>query len=166
MLRHIVAVVVIAVLIGCGGPSRRQTATSNSLQDTDARAAGGGSSADGVPPMGPTQLAAYAGDAKFPSNLPPRNDLPAAAIVSRDGGAIKVYNFSNQSLRDINLWVNGAFVRRVSGVAPQTSVAVSTSELYDAFGYTFASKSEEVSRVQLHLPARDALYTLWGPAAE
>ncbi len=111
-----------------------------------------------------TQLAAYAGNARFPRDLEIKKNLPAAAIVSRDKGTLKIYNFSGDPLRDVRIWVNGAYVQRVDGIAPQTSVVLHTNELYNALGQTLAGQNESVSRVQLE--TRENLYDLWGPAAE
>ena len=115
-------------------------------------------------PTTPTQLAAYAGRAEYPRESRARDELRAAAIVSRDKGAIKIYNFEDQPLRDMDVWVNGSFVHRVDGIAPGTSVAVRTRDLYDAMGNPFSAQNEEVSRVEIR--TMEGLYRVMGPAAE
>ncbi|MDB5174062.1 MAG: hypothetical protein JWN51_2835 [Phycisphaerales bacterium] len=111
-----------------------------------------------------TEMAAYAGAHVFPSNLAPSSDLRAAALVTPDRSAIKVYNFSSQPLRDVELWVNGAYVQRVNGIPASGSVTIRTTNLYNGLGRNFASQSEPVSRVQIR--NSQGLYNLLGPASE
>jgi len=113
--------------------------------------------------MSDTQLAAYAGNAKFPQSRP-RDDWKVAAIVSKDRRTIKIYNFEGQPLRTVNLWVNGAYVQPLQGVPAQGRAIVRTDKLFNGLGDTFAKRSEEVARVQLE--TRDGLYNLLGPATE
>lgn len=110
------------------------------------------------------ELAAYAGHAQYPTTQPGSSDLQAAAIISADRGAIKIYNFSREPLRNIDVWVNGSFVQHADGVAPQSSIVIRTNELYNGLGKSFVSQSEPVSRVQIE--SKGTLYNLWGPAAD
>ena len=135
-------------------------------------AGGGGSAArsavsgDADPPaqaMSDTNLAAYAGNAKYPQTQP-RTDWRVAAIVSKDRKTIKIYNFEGQPLRTVNLWVNGAYVQPLQGVPARGRTIVRTDKLYNALGDTFAKRAPEVSQVQLE--TRDGLYSLLGPATE
>src|SRR5207244_8419569 len=108
-----------------------------------------GTSTDMDPPaeaMSDTQLAAYAGNAKFPQSRP-RDDWKGAAIVSKDRRTIKIYNFEGQPLRTVNLWVNGAYVQPLQGVPAQGRAIVRTDKLFNGLGDTFAKRSEEVARV-------------------
>lgn len=111
----------------------------------------------------PTELAAYAGHATYPTTMPAQ-DLRAAAIVGPGKKYIKVYNFSAEPVRDADIWVNGAFVQHIDGIAAQSSVTLRSDQIYNAMGKNFASQDEPVSRVQLK--SADGLYTLQGPAAE
>ena len=129
-------------------------------------ASGGHGSSSIDPPaeaMTDTQLAAYAGNAKFPTTQPQANNQ-VAAIVSGDRKTIKIYNFSNQPLRAVNLWINGAYVEPIQGIPAHGRAIVRTDKLYNGLGDTFAKRSEEVTRVQLE--TREGLYTLLGPATE
>jgi hypothetical protein len=114
-------------------------------------------------PNTPTELAAYAGNARFPQTQP-SNDLTVAAIVSRDKKQLKLYNFGRRAIRNVDVWVNGSFVKRIGGIAPQSSVVISTNEIFNGLGHTLASRGEEVSRVQLD--DNGSLFTLMGPASE
>lgn len=156
MLRTAVAVAVVAAIFGCG-PSRSATRSSGASAE-----AGGGMD----PPaeaMTDTQLAAHAGNAKFPGGTP-RDDWRVAAVVSRDRRTIKLYNFESTPLRAVNIWVNGAYVQPIQGVPAQSKAVVRTDKLFNGLGNTFASRSEEVSRVQLE--TRDGVYNVMGPATE
>ena len=131
---------------GCAG----KKSTSTSLDGTNI-------------PNTPTELAAYAGNARFPQTQPVAENS-VAAIVSRDNKTIKLYNFGKQPIRNVDVWVNGSFVKRIGGIAPQSKVVINTAEIYNGLGHTLASRGEEISRVQIEDQGR--LYTLMGPAAE
>ena len=144
-----VALLMVAFVAGCGG-----------------RPAPRGGSSDMDPPaqaMTDTNLAAYAGNAKYPQTQP-RSDWRVAAIVSKDRKTIKIYNFEGQALRTVNLWVNGAYVQPIQGVPARGRTIIRTDKLYNALGDTFAKRAPEVSQVQLE--TRDGLYPLLGPATE
>jgi hypothetical protein len=91
-------------------------------------------------------------------------DLAVASIVGPDKSTIKIYNFSNDDLRGVDVWVNGSYVQHVSGISPQSSVMIHTSELYNGLGKSFAGQSEPISKVQVQ--SDQGLYTTWGPAAD
>ena len=155
MLRHtFIGLFIAAVASGCaGGRPASRSASSGGSSDMDPPAEA----------MTDTQLAAYAGNAKFP-NTQARDNWKVAAIVSGDRRTIKIYNFEGQPLRAVNLWVNGAYVQPIQGIPSQGRTIVRTDKLYNGLGDTFAKRSEEVARVQLE--TRDGLYNLLGPATE
>ena len=119
--------------------------------------------ASSAPNQSQTELAAYAGRDNYPATMPASNDMKAAAMVTADQKTLKVYNFGRDPIVDADVWVNGAFVYHVDNVAPQSSVTISTSELYNSVGATLASQTEPISKVQVK--TANGLYTLWGPAA-
>ena len=137
----------LALAGGCGG---KRGGSSSGLDGTNI-------------PNTPTELAAYAGNARFPATQPV-NDQTLAAIVSKDKKQLKLYNFGKRNVRDVDVWVNGSFVKRIGGIAPQSNVAINTSEIYNGLGHTLQSRGEEISRVQLD--TGDALLTLMGPSTE
>jgi hypothetical protein len=112
---------------------------------------------------GPTELAAYAASHEFPATRP-SNDLRVAALVSPDRSVIKIYNFTNDPLADVDVWVNGSFAQHIRGLGANGNVVVKTSDLYNHFGKSFASQSEPVSRVQIKVG--DSLYNTMGPITE
>ncbi len=150
------ALIALALAVLAGGCAGRRPAARS-------MAAGGGDMDPPAEAMTDTQLAAYAGNAKFPQ-MRASDDWRVAAIVSRDRRTIKIYNFEGQPLRTVNLWVNGAYVQPIQGVPAQGRAVVRTDKLYNGLGDTFAKRSEEVARVQLE--TRDGLYNLMGPATE
>jgi hypothetical protein len=110
------------------------------------------------------ELAAYAGAHKYPTTQPTR-ELKAAAIVNRDRGIIKIYNFSGQPLQNVDVWVNQSFVQHLNGVAPGSApVLIRFSDLYNGLGQQFSGQNEQVRTVQVD--ADGHLYTLEGPAAD
>ncbi len=110
-----------------------------------------------------TELAAYAASHPYPTTQPVQ-DLKVAALVSSDRATIRIYNFSDHPLGGINVWINGAYVIRVRGLTANGSVVIKTSDLYNAFGKTFASQNEPVSRVQLQ--AETGFYNVMGPVSQ
>jgi hypothetical protein len=154
MSRQAVAVLLMAVLFGCGGGGRGR-----------ARAVAG--DPDVSPPaqaMSDTQLAAHAGNAKFPT-VAAQDGRRIAAIVNKDRKLIKLYNFESAPVRGrINVWVNGSYVQPIQGIPAQSKAVIRTDKLYNGLGNTFASRSEEVARVQLETP--DGLFNVMGPATE
>jgi len=109
-----------------------------------------------------TQLAAYAATAQFPRDVQPSKELPVGAVVG--GDTIKIHNYSDQPLRDANVWVNGAFVRRVATIAPMGVVSIKRSQFYDATGRTLASQQTTITRVQVQ--AGDTVYNALGPVSD
>ena len=135
-------------LCGCGGG--KKSSSVNSMDGTNI-------------PNTPTELAAYAGNARFPQTQPVMEPT-VAALVSRDNRTLKLYNFGKQPIRNVDVWINGSFVKRIGGIAPQSKVVINTTEIYNGLGHTLASRGEEVSRVQID--DRGRLSTLMGPLAE
>ena len=155
MSRQAVAVLLMAVLFGCAGGNRNRAASSSARTP--------GPTDPPADAMSDTQLAAHAGNAKFP-NVRATDDRRIAAIVSRDRKIIKIYNFEGNPVRAVNVWVNGSYVQPIQGVPGQSKAVIRTDKLYNGLGNTFASRSEEVARVQLETP--DGLYNVMGPATE
>jgi len=112
----------------------------------------------------PTQLAAYAASVQFPSDVTASKDLRVAAVLNNDNGTIKIYNFSNQTLRDVRVWINHSFVFRLNTLVPNSSVIIHRDQLYDATGRTLASVQSTVRSIQLQTP--EGLYDVQGPALE
>jgi hypothetical protein len=84
--------------------------------------------------------------------------------VSRDRRTIKIYNFESNPIRAVNVWVNGSYVQPINGIAAQSKAVIRTDKLFNGLGNTFASRNEEVARVQIE--STDGLYNVMGPATE
>lgn len=151
MLKHLITAAALMVGAGCASQAPSEPASTQAQVSEQ---------------QGPTsaELAAYAGSHQYPQTETSRSDIRAAAIVNADHGVIKIYNFGTDAIRDADVWVNRAFVRHVSAIAPGSSATLHTSNLYNAVGQQFSAKGEHVNLVQIE---RDhALQTLMGPAAE
>ena len=145
MIRQTIALLALAALGGCA--ANAEFGAPNSTQRMTA-----------------TQLAAFAASTEYPANQTGRNDLMAAAIVDRGDKEIKVYNFSNQPIRDARLWVNRSFVARIEGIAPLSKAVIKGDRFYDKMGNSYAKQSVEVSQVELQ--TAEGLYNLMGPVTE
>ena len=110
------------------------------------------------------QLAAYAASHPFPNDASGSSDWKAAAIVNRAASVIKVYNFDTRPIRDAEIWINKAYVQRVSGIAPNSSALIRFDELYNGLGQSFANPSSPVSTVFIRMDG--TVYSVMGPAAE
>lgn len=155
MARQAMAVILMAVLFGCAGGGRNRSSSSAT-----------GTTGPTDPPaeaMSDTQLAAHAGNAKFPK-VRPTDDRRIAAIVSRDRKNIKLYNFEGAPIRAVNVWVNGSYVQPIQGIPGQSRTVIRTDKLFNGLGNTFASRAEEVSTVQLE--TQDGVFNVMGPATE
>ncbi|HEX4125204.1 MAG TPA: hypothetical protein VHY37_10800 [Tepidisphaeraceae bacterium] len=109
------------------------------------------------------ELSAYAGHASYPATMPASNELKAAAMVSPDQKMLKIYNFGHEPIDNADVWVNGSFVYHVNTVAPDSSVTISASQLFNSAGASLSSQGTPVSRVQIK--TENGLYNLMGPAA-
>ena len=110
------------------------------------------------------QLAAYAASHPFPNTVNASDQWKAAATVNRASGVIKVYNFDTRPIRDAEIWINKAYVQRVSGIAPNSSALIRFDELYNGLGQSFANPSSPVSTVYIRMDGN--VYNVMGPAAE
>jgi hypothetical protein len=145
MLKQTILLAAAAALVGC-----------ESISGDNAR----------VSAQAPTapELAAYAGAHKYPATQPAK-ELRSAAIVNRDRGVIKIYNFSNQPIQGADVWVNQSFVQHLNGIAPGSApVVIRFSDLYNGLGQQFSGQNEQVRTVQIE--SNGNLYTLEGPAAD
>ena len=152
MRRQAVAVLVMALLFGCANRSR--SAASRNLtatMDPPAQA------------MTDEALAAHAGGTDFPASAA-SDSRRVAAIVTGDRKTIKLYNFENEPIRAVNVWVNGAYVQPLRAIPAHSKSPIRTDKLFNKLGQRFSERGEEVSRVQLETP--EGLFNAMGPATE
>ena len=147
MLRQSLALLALCIVAGCSAVGEFNPVGQGAEKD-----------------MTPTQLAAFAATAKYPDTQP-STGLKVAAIVNRDKGTIKVYNFNGQPIHNAKVWVNKAYVAKIDGIAPQNKATVEVDKLYGPFGNNFASqKDTPISNVQLQTD--QGLFDVEGPAQE
>jgi hypothetical protein len=111
-----------------------------------------------------TQLAAFAAQQQFPRDARASDDLRAAALINREKNTIRILNFSDRPLNDAVVWVNGAFVHRVSTVPPNGSVSIPRAQFYDSTGRSLSNQATSANRVQIQWG--EELYNLQGPVYE
>ena len=140
MIRHTVTVLALASLVGCSSSGGFKPFASGPDREEAA------------------QLAAYAATAHYPADAKPSNDLRAAALIDAKGDEIKVANLSDQPMRDVNVWINGTFVHKVSVIPAHGSTNVDRKEFYDASGKSMAQLNAMVHRVEIQ--SGDHLYAI------
>lgn len=149
MIRHTLTLAVAAALVGCEASAR-------------VGGNGGGSSS----PAQATQRAAFAAspDNQYPSDAQASDDLRAAAIVNREAGTIKIYNFTDDPLQNAKVWVNGEYVNQVNRIPANSSTTLNRSQFYNKNGTSLANNKVPVQRVQVQ--SGDTLSNLQGPVFE
>jgi hypothetical protein len=156
MIRHCLAIAVVLMLTGCA--SQSAPPESNSAVSSQAQ----------TPPTmtapSPAELGAYAGSHPYPSSMPTREDLKAAAIVNTERGFIKIYNFSSDAIREADVWVNQGYVRHVSAIPPNSSITIPLNDLYNGVGQLFSARGEHVNRVEIQTD--HDMQKLWGPSPQ
>src|SRR5689334_12377619 len=106
MIRQSLTVLALASIVGCSsGSGFKPFATGPNREEA-------------------AQLAAYAATAHYPADAKPSTDLRAAALIDPKGDDVRVANLSDQPLRDVNVWMNGTFVHRVSVIPAHGSVTL------------------------------------------
>lgn len=109
------------------------------------------------------QMAAFAATAEYPRGEA-SDDLRAAALINRDGGTIRVINFTDEPIRNARVWVNGAFVQEVGTIPPNGSVTLRNDRFFNSDGQTLAQMNTAPVRVELQ--SDDKLHRLQGPVYE
>ena len=148
MLRKSLAILAVSAVAGLAGcASTSESGSSGAIQEQ----------------LAPTQLAAFSAKAAYPATQPMQS-FASAAIVSKDKGTIKIYNFTDKPVGDSKVWVNHSYVYHIFGIAPQSKVVVNIKDLYDSLGNSFAAQKDDVSTVQLQTD--HGFYNIEGPAME
>lgn len=159
MIRHGLVLVAALALVGCAAEQGSGPMANNSGGPNQSQMVASSNQGPSV-----AELAAFAGAHPYPGHLQPRNDLQAAAIVDPNAKVIRIYNFGTEPIRDANIWVNKAFVRRVNAIAPGSSIALHESSLFNAMGRQFADSGDHVNSVEVEHGGN--LSTLWGPVVQ
>jgi hypothetical protein len=108
------------------------------------------------------ELTAYAAGARFPEGTQASDDVKVTAVVDRSERTIAIRNFGDDELKDLEVWVDGKYVRRLPALAARAGVVLHFGQFYDAAGETLAAGNGTVARVQLKVG--DRLLNAMGPA--
>ena len=88
-----------------------------------------------------------------------------AAVVDRDTGDIKLYNFSAQPLRDANVWINGQYGRPLDEVLPSNhGVTLQRGTFHNNYGISFGKDQSPATRIEVQ--KGNTLFRAQGPAIE
>ena len=109
-----------------------------------------------------TQLAAYAASTAYPGT--PRNDELNLGAVLTDNGDIRLINFSNRAVNDINVWVNKEYVFRTPTIPPKSMVTLPRSSFFNTQGLDLTQEKAAVGLIQVQVA--DRLVDVLGPASE
>ncbi len=144
MMRYALALASAMALIGCGSSS--------------------GPLSQGPSEDQQAQLAAYAATNQYPTNMQASNNLQAAAILNKGGDTITIRNFSEQTLHNAKVWVNGAYVREVDVIPAHGSVVLNRGQFFNSAGRSLSDQNVSVANVQIQ--SSNQLYNLQGPQFE
>lgn len=106
----------------------------------------------------------YAATAKYPGNPQTSETIRLAAVDDLSQKRLEILNLTDNSVPQSTIWVNGAFVNRVDGIAPRGSTTVRYGELLEAGPSTrdFGQLNQGVQKVEIQ--SANTLYTVQGPA--
>lgn len=143
MFRNLIAFVAAAALAGC--------------------AASGSTSPFGESPTPGDQsrLAAFAAQVELPDFNQANQDLQASALVNRGNDTITIRNFSDQTLRDVRVFVNREYIREIDSIPAHGSVTIHQDQFYDRQGQNLGNQNVTVNTV--HMQTQDQLFQLQGP---
>ena len=85
-------------------------------------------------------LATYAvrEDNAYPEQLSPQPGLRVHAVVARNGDWVKLYNFTGEPLRDVKVWVNGAYLAPLASLAVDQSATLRRGQFFNRHGVSLA----------------------------
>ena len=106
----------------------------------------------------------YAATAKYPGGAKTSDNFRLTAIDDPDGKKLEIYNVTDTAIGPATVWVNGAFVHRIDGIAPRGSIAIQHAELLQAGpGTSDLAKLDQTAR-KVEIETRDGLFTVQGPS--
>lgn len=110
-----------------------------------------------------TRMAAFAAKAEYPGDAKAQ-DIKATALISQSGDKIQIINASDQSLKDVNVWLDGRFVAKVNSIPASSTISLDRSRFYDDRGTSLSDVKQPISRVEIE--SGGTLYRLQGPVAQ
>lgn len=146
MLRYTLLILAAVAVAGCAseGPLEKMSGTPSSAEQA--------------------QLAAQAASVEYPMNTKSAGQLQSAAIVNRDKHTITIRNFGDQNLQNVNVWVNGAYVRHVDSLPSHSAITINEAQFYNRQGTNLLSDMVSVNKVQVQ--SNNQLWDLQGPQVE
>ena len=144
MLRLIAALSTILLIAGCASDNSTSSNASGAAGPTD------------------TERAAYAASVHFPNEAPMTAEIAAVSRPSEN--AVKLYNFSTRPLRNVNVWINQAFVTHLSGIPARGSVTLNTANFYNALGSSLAKENQGIR--QIVIKSDEGVFSVMGPLSE
>lgn len=109
-----------------------------------------------------TERAAYAASVHFPKEAPMRSEIAAVSMPSEH--AVKIYNFSTRPLRNVNVWINQAFVMHINGMPARGSVTLNTANFYNALGSSLVKENQGIRQIVIN--SDEGVYSVMGPLSE
>jgi hypothetical protein len=95
----------------------------------------------------------FAADAKkrhpYPADATKGGEAVARAQVGYDFNKIELANFSNEDWKDVDVWVNGAYVVHLPRVEKGRLKTINFAMLYDAKGKAFPTNRTLVKKVEV-----------------
>jgi hypothetical protein len=111
-------------------------------------------------------LAAYAATKPYPANAQAQDDMRITAVVNQRTGQITIRNFSGAPLRDVDVWINQAYVLHVNQIDANGSKTLNPADFYNANGFSLEKTPPEGIR-KVQLQTRDnIIYNIQGPQIE
>lgn len=92
------------------------------------------------------------------------NDVPVSALVQPSQTTIRLFNYSTRPLRDVQVWVNQAFVTHLDGIPARGSVTLHTADFYNALGTSLYNQKQDIHQVQIR--SSEGLINVLGPLSE
>ncbi len=145
MFRKSIAVFALASVVGCSSSTSFQPFASNGPEER-------------------AQFAAYAATAKYPSDMKASDEFKAVALINPKNESVKIVNFSDEPIRNANVWVNGTFVYKVGTIPSHGAIVIDREQLYDTTGDTMRRLNSTANRVEIQ--AGEHLYMLGNARTE
>jgi len=119
-----------------------------------------------VAQVGPEPRAeiSYAATAKYPGAARESDEVKLTAVTDPENDDLTIFNVTDNAIGPATIWVNGAFVHRVSGIAPRASVKIKHAELLQAGAGTADLKRLEQPVRKVEIQTKDGLFTVQGPS--
>ncbi|MEO6434307.1 MAG: hypothetical protein ABIP55_00900 [Tepidisphaeraceae bacterium] len=106
----------------------------------------------------------YAATARYPGDARMSDAVKLTAVTDPDAKKLVIYNVTDNSIGPATVWVNGAFVHRIDGIAPRGAVEINYGELLQTGPGTADLKSLDQPARKVEIQTRDGLFTVQGPS--